>query len=160
MLRQPPDHLGSSPLDGDFPPNPYSDLPEDMTLLGRTITIKGELTAAEHLIIEGHFEGQLAIPDHGLAIGKHAVVTANVLAKTVTILGTSKGTFTAADKVEIRATGSVKGRIVTLRIAIDEGAYFEGSIDQKRTEAAVAVGRHRLKQRTAASADRATSTSS
>ena len=70
MLRQPPDHLGSSPLDGDFPPNPYSDLPEGMTLLGRTITIKGELTAAEHLIIDGHFEGQLAIPDHGLAIGQ------------------------------------------------------------------------------------------
>lgn len=134
--------------DNDFLPVPDFDVPEGVTSLGRTISIKGDLTAGEHLIIEGRFEGQLAVPEHGLAVGQHAAVTAEILARTITVLGHASGSLTAAEKVEIRESGSVEGRIVAQTVAIEEGAHFKGSIDPTRTEAALAVGRHRLKQRT------------
>jgi cytoskeletal protein CcmA (bactofilin family) len=35
----------------------------------------------------------------------------------------------AADRVEIRKTGSLEGDLVTARIAIEEDAVFRGSID-------------------------------
>ena len=129
-------------------PLPEMDVPEGVTSLGRTIVVKGELSAAEHLIIEGRFEGQLAVPDHGLAVGQGAAVRAEILARTITVLGQANGNLTAAEKVEIRSGGSVEGRIVASKVAIEEGAYFKGSVDPKRTDAAMAVGRHRLKQKT------------
>ena len=139
-----------TPDDDDFLPVPDLDVPEGVTSLGRTISIKGDLTAGEHLIIEGRFEGKLAVPEHGLAVGQHAAVTAEVLARTITVLGHANGSFTAAEKMEIRESGFVEGRIVAQTVAIEDGAHFKGSIDPTRTEAALAVGRHRLKQRTAA----------
>ena len=148
--RRRPDSPAS---DSDRLPIPDLDVPDGVTSLGRTLVVKGELTAGEHLIIEGQFEGHLAVPEHGLAVGKHAAVSADILAKTVTVLGRAKGTFTASDKMEIRASGFVEGRIAATRVAIDEGAYFKGSIDPTRTEAALAVGRHRLKQRAGAASE-------
>ena len=123
------------------------DLPEGVTSLGRTLVVTGELTAREHVIIEGRFEGYLAVPEHGLAVGKQGAVNANILAKTVTVLGRATGTFTVSEKMEIRAGASVEGRIVARTIAIHEGAFFKGTIDPTRTEVALAVNRYRLKQR-------------
>jgi len=129
---------------------PDIDAPQGVTLIGPTFVVKGELTAAEHLIIEGQFEGQLVIPDHGLAVGKRGKVSAGVIAKTITVLGQAKGKLTAADKVELRSSATVEGCLVAETVVIEEGAYFKGTVIQKRTEAAIAVGRHRLKQQTSA----------
>lgn len=133
-------------LDDELVPLPDLDVPEGVTSLGRTIVVKGELVAREHLIIEGRFEGRLSVPDHDLAIGRHAVVTAEIFAGSVTVLGTAKGQLTATEAVELRPTASVEGEIVSARLAIDEGAYFRGRVDPKRADAAVAVARHRIKQ--------------
>ena len=135
--------------DDDLLPLPDINLPEGVTSLGRTLVIKGELTAEENLIIEGTVEGHVAVPDHGVAVGQHATVSADIMAKTVTILGRANGVLTASDKVELRASASVTGRIIATKVAIIEGAFFDGSIDPTRTEAAIAVGKHRLKQRNA-----------
>ena len=123
------------------------DLPEGVTSLGRTVVVKGELTVREHLIIEGRFEGSLAVPEHGLAVGKQGTVKADILAKTVTVLGRATGTFTVSEKMEIRAGASVEGRIAATTITIHDGAFFKGTIDPTRTEVALAVNRYRLKQR-------------
>jgi len=127
-------------------PVPDLDLPQGVTALGRTLVVKGELRSDEHLIIEGRFEGRLSIPEHGLAIGAHASVSAEILARTVTILGSAAGTFTASECIALRPTATVEGLIIAPRVAIDEGALFNGRIDPKRTDAAVAVARHRLRK--------------
>jgi len=132
--------------DDDLLPLPDMDVPPGVTSLGRTIAVKGELTAGEHLIIEGRFEGRLVAPDHGIAIGRNAVVAADILARNVTVLGTAKGHVTASHGVELRQTASVEGEITSARVAIDEGAYFRGRVDPRRADAAVAVARHRMRQ--------------
>ncbi len=67
--------------------DPYAlDIPEGLSYLGRATTVKGELSANKHVIINGSFEGQIVAPDHGIAIGAHANVKADVFANTVTVL--------------------------------------------------------------------------
>ena len=149
-MWKPDQHKIAAPPKGDdeddLVPLPELDVPEGVTSLGRTIAVTGVLHAAEHLIIEGTFQGELTVPDHGLAVGQHAIVDAEVMARTISVSGRTTGTLTASEKVEIHAGGDVEGRIVATRLAIEEGARFNGSVDPKRTVAALAVRRHRLKQ--------------
>ena len=125
------------------------DFPEGVSSLGRTLTIKGELSASEHIIIDGRFEGRIVLPDHGLAIGMHANVKADVLAKSVTVLGVLTGNLTVGERTDICDTAMVEGEIVSARIALAEGAQFNGTVDTKRAATAVAVARHRVKQEAA-----------
>ncbi len=135
-------------LADDVALHPELDAPDGITAIGRTILVKGDLCAAEHLIIEGRVEGHVSVPDHGVAVGQQGTVDADVFARTITVRGSVTGNLTATERVEILATGRVDGRLVAPTIAIDEGAYFKGSVDPKKIDAAIAVGRHRLKQRT------------
>jgi cytoskeletal protein CcmA (bactofilin family) len=130
----------------DLLPLPTLNVPQGVTSLGRTLVIKGELTADEHLIIEGTVEGKVSAPGHAVAVGHNADVSADIMAKTVTILGKASGRFTAAEKIELRQTARVVGVIISTRVEIIEGAVFQGSIDPSKTEAAVAVGKHRFKE--------------
>ena len=137
------------PTDDAPAAGPEGDSSEDVTRFGRTVSIKGEVTASEHLIIEGRFNGKLTVLEHGVAISHDATVTADIVARTVTVLGHATGTFSASELVEIRPSGSVEGRIASPAVAIDEGAYFKGLVDPNRAEAVFAVSRHRQQRRRA-----------
>ena len=130
----------------DLVPLPDLDVPDGITSIGRTIVVRGDIQAGEHLIIEGQVEGQVAVPEHGVAIGRRGTVGPGVFARTITVRGTVTGNLTAVDTVEILETGHVEGRLVAPRIAIEEGAFFTGVVDPNLTDAAVAVGRHRATQ--------------
>ena len=132
--------------DEDLLPLPNLNIPQGVTSLGRTLVIKGELTAEENLIIEGTVEGNISVPEHAVAVGRTARVSADIMANTVTILGEASGRFTASEKIELRQTARVVGGSVATKIEMIEGAIFEGSIDPSKTETAVAVGKHRFKE--------------
>jgi len=142
------DHTLAQPSDDLLPD---LDVPESVTTIGRTIVVKGEIRSDEHLIIEGRVDGHVLAPKHGVAVGRHGRVTKEILARTITVLGSVQGRLTATDRVELLASGRVEGRIVTATVILDEGAYFKGTIDPTLTDAALAVSRHRLRQRDHAS---------
>ena len=148
------DQIGTtlSTLTNDVAPHATRSTSDDIASIGRSIVVKGEVLSAEHLIIEGRVEGQVSVADHGVSIAQHATVLADVLARTITVRGVAKGNLTATERVEILASSRVEGRLVAPTVVIDEGAHFRGSVDPKKTDAAIAVGRHRLKQRAAQSA--------
>ena len=52
-----------------------------MRLGGGGLTIKGELTAAEDLTIDGTFEGSIELPGHRLTVAQGATVNAAVTAE-------------------------------------------------------------------------------
>ena len=135
-------------LAGDVALHPDLGTPGNLTGIGQTVVVTGEISAAEPIIVEGRVEGRVTVPDHGVSIGQHGTVTADVVARTITVRGTITGNLTATERLEILATGRVEGRLVAPRLAIEEGASFTGTVDPKKIDAAVAVGRHRLKQQT------------
>lgn len=106
--------------------------------IGQSIQIKGELTGNEDLTIEGKVDGKIFLKDHNLTIGANGRITAEIHAKTVMVIGEVVGNITADDKVEIAATGSMKGDIVAPRVVLADGGRFKGSIDMDRKPGASA----------------------
>ena len=99
------------------------------TVLGRSMVLHGDLSGKEDLLIEGQFEGTISLHEHCLTIGPHGQVKAEIHARQVVIQGTVNGNVTARERIEIRKSGNVVGDLVAAAIAIEDGAYFKGSID-------------------------------
>lgn len=104
--------------------------------IGQSIHIKGELTGNEDLTIEGKVEGKVFLKDHNLTVGANGKLVAEVQAKTVMVLGEVTGNITADDKVEVAATGTMRGDIQAPRVVLADGAKFKGSIDMDNRKAA------------------------
>jgi cytoskeletal protein CcmA (bactofilin family) len=106
--------------------------------VGQSVVLKGELISSEDMRIDGRVEGTIQLGSHDLIIGPSGNINATVIAKTITVRGTVKGTLTASDKIEIRETASVEGDVTTPRITITDGATMKGHIQAgpKRLEAA------------------------
>ena len=101
--------------------------------IGKSVSIKGELTGDEDLTIEGRVEGQIKLRDHNLVIGPHGAIQGEINAKNLTVNGMVVGSISADELVEIKASGSVVGDIESSRISIADGAYFRGSVDLRRS---------------------------
>jgi cytoskeletal protein CcmA (bactofilin family) len=109
------------------------------TILGRTVVVQGQLSAGEDLLIDGQFEGNINLDDHCLTVGTEGHVKAEIRAQQIIILGTVTGNLAAREKIEIRRTGHVVGDLVAATVAIEEGAYFKGSIDIARGDGSEAA---------------------
>jgi len=105
------------------------------TVLGQTVVLRGELSADEDLLIEGQFEGTISLEQHCVTVGANGQVKAEIRARQAVILGTLTGKVAAREKVEIRRSGHLVGDLSTGAVAIEEGAYFKGSIEILREEA-------------------------
>jgi cytoskeletal protein CcmA (bactofilin family) len=125
---------------------PEFDLPEGVSSLAQGLVAIGEITAAEHLIIEGSFDGRVFVPDHDVAVGRRGQISGEVLASSITVLGRATGRL-VADRVEIANGATVEAEIVAERIVIADGAFFQGVVDPTRTNAAFAVFRHERSKR-------------
>ena len=97
--------------------------------IGKSVVVKGEISGSEDLYVDGEVRGSIELRDHGLTVGPNGKVDANVTAREIVVHGTLNGNVQAADKIEIRKTGSILGDLTTARIIIEDGAYFKGSID-------------------------------
>jgi cytoskeletal protein CcmA (bactofilin family) len=114
-------------------------LPQEVAVIGKTISIKGEITGSEPLHIEGRVEGTVRFEGAYLNIGPEAVVKSQITAREVVVRGSVNGTVNVSERIDIRNGGSVVGDVVAHSVSIEEGAYFKGSIDMRRAEAAKAV---------------------
>jgi cytoskeletal protein CcmA (bactofilin family) len=103
--------------------------------LGTSVAIKGDLSASEDLTLMGKMEGSIRLPDHTLTVGPNAEVKAEIVAKSVIILGAVTGNLTATERVDIRSTGSLLGDLASPRLAIAEGGSLRGKV-QMTTAAA------------------------
>jgi cytoskeletal protein CcmA (bactofilin family) len=128
-------HQAVSPAPAPQPETRRSE--RDVVNIGKSVVIKGELNGSEDLTIEGHVEGKIELKDHVLTIGPNGKIKAQVLAKSVIVLGEVNGNVTATEKVDIRDGGSVDGDIIAPRVAIAEGAHFRGTVDMQRKNAPV-----------------------
>ncbi len=102
---------------------------DQMSVIGPTLVIKGELEAGENLLVQGRIEGTITHNAESLIIGERGTVQANIKARNVVIEGTVEGDIYGSESVSIRETAKVKGNIFTPRISITEGAHFKGGID-------------------------------
>ena len=106
----------------------------NVTTIGETIVIKGELSADEDLVIEGQVEGTINLNQNVLTVSEHGKVKAEIVAKTVVIVGAVWGSIIAAEKVDIRDTCLAEGDICTSRLVMAPGADVRGRIDMRQSQ--------------------------
>jgi cytoskeletal protein CcmA (bactofilin family) len=107
-------------------------IPQEQASIGKSLVIKGEVSGSESLYIDGRVEGSINLPGNRLTVGRNGVVSANVMAREIVVIGKLKGNVTASDRVDIRNEGSLTGDVVAQRISIEDGAYFKGGIDIRK----------------------------
>ena len=98
---------------------------------GRSISVKGEVSGSEDLMIDGQVEGRIDLPDHVLTVGPNATIVADITVRVAMIFGTVVGNITAREKIEVRKAGSVEGQITCARLVVQEGAILNGKVDAK-----------------------------
>src|SRR6201987_3549155 len=113
-------------------PRPVSATTADQATIGKSLVIKGEVTGSESLYIDGRVEGSINLAGNRVTVGRNGVVSANINARQIVVLGKVRGNLTASDRVDIRSDGSLTGDVVAARISIEDGAFFKGGIDIRK----------------------------
>lgn len=97
--------------------------------VGQSVIIKGEIQGGEDLILEGQVEGKIDLPHHTLTIGVGARIQAEIVAKSVIVLGSVAGRVTALERFDLRAGGAMDGQLTTPKLAMADGALFNGTVE-------------------------------
>jgi cytoskeletal protein CcmA (bactofilin family) len=103
-------------------------------VIGPTISVKGDLTGEEDLLIEGRVEGKIELRHHSVTVGKNGHIKADIYGKTITVEGTVEGNLYGEEQLIVRQSGTVRGNIVSPRVALEDGSNFKGSIDMSPKE--------------------------
>jgi cytoskeletal protein CcmA (bactofilin family) len=103
--------------------------------VGKSVVFRGDLISLEDMTIDGRVEGTIEIRDHTLTVGPEARIQADIVAKTVTVLGIVTGTIAASETVTISETGTVEGDITCPRLAMAEGGVVRGRVDTRARDA-------------------------
>lgn len=128
-----PDH----PERADAAPSAHTPVPtrELCATIGSSITIRGDLSGEEDLLIQGRVEGKIDLKQHKVTIGKDGHIKADIYAQTVVIEGEVNGNLFSDEQLIIRKSGRVRGNIVSPRVTLEDGAKFKGSIDMDQKPA-------------------------
>ena len=107
-----------------------------VSVLGKTLVFKGELSADEDIILQGRVEGSIH-HTQSVTVGIDGVVIGDTHARSIVVEGTVEGDLRGVVSVLIAATAKVRGNISAPRVGIMEGANFNGSVDMQSPVAAV-----------------------
>jgi cytoskeletal protein CcmA (bactofilin family) len=107
-----------------------------VSVLGKTLVFKGELSADEDIILQGRVEGSIH-HTQSVTVGIDGVVIGDTHARSIVVEGTVEGDLHGVVSVLIAATAKVRGNISAPRVGIMEGANFNGSVDMQSAVAAV-----------------------
>lgn len=97
--------------------------------IGRSITIKGEVSGDEDLLIQGRVDGTVDLKQHAVTVGGEGKVNANITGRVVTVEGEVEGDLQAEEQVILRNSARVQGDIQAPRVILEDGASFRGLVD-------------------------------
>lgn len=116
-------------------------------MLGRSIVLKGEVSATEDMTVEGRVDGPITCEGKSVIIARTAEVTGNVIARDITVFGQIAGQLVASEVVDIRAEATVSGQVISPRFILQEAAQFNGRVTPQHLEAALRINRYNTRKR-------------
>ena len=108
------------------------DTSTNTTYLGKNLQINGNISGEGSLLILGTFEGEFDLKGQ-LEVAQGAVIKGNINATGVSINGNVNGTVVASERIVLETTASIKGRLVTPKISIQDGAVIDGELQMSTT---------------------------
>ena len=103
-----------------------------MANIGKSISIRGDLTGNEDMVIEGQVEGKVDLPNNQLTVGANGKVKAEIHAKGVVVVGHVEGNIFGLERIEIQATGRVEGDVTAPKLVVAEGAQINGAVQMSQ----------------------------
>lgn len=97
-------------------------------VIGKGITMSGEIESCDHLVVEGTVEAALKGANI-LEIAEEGMFYGTVEISEATIAGKFEGDITVNGRLTIRAGGSVIGAITYKELAVEAGAVIDGKIN-------------------------------
>ena len=110
-----------------------------MTTLGPSLTVTGDITSQEDIVVHGTVKGTITMQQGALVIALQGTAEASVEGSTITVQGTVAGDLSASDKLELAETAKVSGTIMTPSLVLRDGAVFNGMVDMATQKAKAAV---------------------
>lgn len=98
------------------------------TIIGTGLTIEGEITSDEEIVVHGTVRGTLATAD-AVSVGADGTLEADTRALSLAVAGQVTGNVTAKERVDIQAGGRLIGDVKASRLTIADGASFKGNVD-------------------------------
>ena len=102
---------------------------EGSTLIGKSVSIRGELSGSEDLFLDGVFEGKIALADSRLTVGPNAKVQAELHVRDLIVFGEVNGNIYATGRIELRHTAVVNGDLFASRLSVEENAAVRGRVE-------------------------------
>jgi cytoskeletal protein CcmA (bactofilin family) len=88
----------------------------------------GELRFQDTFRIDGRLTGKV-LSEHTLIVGEAGKVDAEIDCGVVSIRGTVTGRVTGRQRIELLAGSKVQATLVSPKLVIEEGAFFQGQCD-------------------------------
>ena len=98
------------------------------TIIGHGMTIEGEITSDEEVVVAGTVRGRLSA-EGPVTIEAGAVVEADIGASSLSVGGQVTGNVSASDRVDLLAGARLVGDVKASRLTIADGASFKGNVD-------------------------------
>jgi cytoskeletal protein CcmA (bactofilin family) len=109
---------------------------EGSTLIGKSVSIRGELTGSEDLFLDGQFDGTVTLTGSRLTVGPNARVVGDINVRDIIVFGRIEGNVHASGRIELRQSAVVQGDIFAARLSIEESATVRGRVELSGAAAA------------------------
>src|SRR5437867_7999492 len=129
------DYSQPDPPASNIPRNNPAEPRREGATIGPSISIKGDLTGEEDLIIQGKVEGKVDLKQNNITVGKNGRVKADIYGKLISVEGEVEGNLHGQEQIIIRSSGNVRGNISAPRVTLEDGGKFKGSIDMETRSA-------------------------
>ena len=123
----------SSPIAAQPPRRPAEPIRQEPArevrklIVGREITLSGEIAACDHLIVEGTVEA--SVKDcHRLEVAEAGLFRGKVEIHEAEIAGRFDGEIIVQGRLSVRSTGRIEGKIQYGELAVDAGGTLDGEI--------------------------------
>jgi cytoskeletal protein CcmA (bactofilin family) len=116
-----------APLGGPAPAPRHSDAEVRKLIVGREISLSGEITSCDRLIVEGSVEANLQ-NCHDVDIAESGLFKGSATIDEIEVRGRFDGNLIVKKRLLIRATGRVSGTIRYGQIEIECGGQISGDI--------------------------------
>ena len=117
----------------DKPSEPKTPTPAEKRLVvGRDITVSGEIGSCDRLVVEGRVEATLPTC-RDLTVAPGGVFKGTATIDDAEIRGRFEGTLTVHKRLVIRAGGSVMGAVRYGTIEVERGAHLAGDVQAEAT---------------------------
>lgn len=105
------------------------------SVIGSSITIKGEVSGSQDVVIKGRVEGQLSLTGCNLTVGKEGWIKADLVARVIQVDGFVDGLLQGEEQILLSETGRVRGKLIAPQVILEEGCNFRGTVDMgERTQ--------------------------